>query len=103
MRSGMALQDLLQDPSLAGAIRGLIQDNLRLAVRAHDILLERLEQEPDSFERAELERVCGVASQNLARLAETAKVLEVDHRQSQSKSARSRADWEPEKHLFLGR
>ena len=42
----MTLQGLLQDPSLAGAIRGLIQDNLRLAVRAHDILLERLEQEP---------------------------------------------------------
>ena len=55
------VNNLLQDSSLANVIRGLIQDNLRLAVCAHDILMERLEQELDSLEHAELERVCGVA------------------------------------------
>ena len=75
MRTRNALQDLLQDPSLAEAIRGLIQDNLRLAVRAHGILMERFEQEPGSLERDELELVIETASGNLA---EAAEALEVD-------------------------
>lgn len=63
---------ILGDPTLARAIRKLIEDNIRLAALAHKILLQRLRNEPGKFNGGQLNMVYGTALYKLPKLLKIA-------------------------------